>query len=225
MSPTRAFDSFRVFVSLLLVVCLGACSTTKHVALPSPELSAMNLKTHGTKAQVTLRDGRQLEVEGLQVGVESARGEVRRERTLTESGAPASKWQDAEPGSRDLALRSEEIARVQIRTGRGKGGLIGFLSGVVLGGGAGAGIGYAVADAPPSCPPFIGCKPRDSHTDWREIGAAIGSLAGALVLGTLGAVLGSRGKERTYVIERGGNVAQVGDGPLDSATALPALVR
>ena len=182
-------------VALLLVVSLTACSTTK-VTVRSPQLAELNRHAQSTKSVVTLRDGRQLEVQGLQVGAEDARGELRRERAAPVGGREA-RWAKVPVEAKELMVASREIATVWLRSGRQKGGWLGALAGLLVGGGAGIGIGYAATTEDPCGPYSTECYPGLEKAAGSLVGLVVGGVVGALT----GALIGSRGVERTYVFE------------------------
>jgi hypothetical protein len=174
------------------------------VRLPSAELSEMNVRAHDTRSTVTLRDGRQLELDGLQVNVDEARGVLLRERTAEAKG----EWRAPEGGQKPVAVPSSQILRVVMRTDKGKGAAIGGATGTLVGGGIGMGIGYAARPnescvgpyQPTECPTQAGLK---------DLGATLlGLVVGAVVLGVTGFLLGRRGVERTYEFGEEANVAQ-----------------
>lgn len=196
-------------VAVLLVVTMGACSSTTRVRLPSPELSQMNLRAHDTRSTVTLRDGRQLEVDGLRVNVEEATGSLVRQRTVDAQYEATSPWDLPDVGEQDLSVPSVSIARVSMRTDRGKGSAIGAAAGLVGGTGAGAGIGYGIAAAAAdSCSrtvvvnglPYSVYDPEcASNNDLGKTGTTVlGAIIGAVVFGVVGYFVGRRGVERTY---------------------------
>lgn len=202
-------------LALILCVSVSACSTTTHVALPSPELSAMNVRIHDARSTLTLKDRRQLEVEGLQVGVEHTRARLRRERTLGLDGERASAWVEEEGEPRTVTIASREIAKVEVQTDRKKGATIGGLTGLLLGSGVGAGVGYAIADATvtecPDAVPGFPPPPQYCNDGLERLGVLlIGLAVGAVVFSLAGLIAGSEGVHRTYLFEGGQAEAAVG---------------
>jgi hypothetical protein len=199
-------------LALVLIVSVTACSTTTRVGLPSAELTQMNLRAHDERSTVTLRDGRQLEVEGLQVNVEEAKGRLLRERTVDAEGRAASDWLRVAGDPEPVTLSSREITRVEMRTGEGKGAAIGGIGGLLAGAAIGGGIGYGVGKVEtPPCP-FLSTSPSscilyqdlyDSSDDALETAAytVLGMIIGGVVLGLTGLLIGMQGKKRTYEFE------------------------
>lgn len=212
----------RAPLALVLIVSVTACSTTTRVGLPSPELTQMNLRAHGERSTVTLRDGRQLEVEGLQVNVEEAKGKLLRQRTVDAEGRATSDWLRVAGEPEPVTLPSREITRVGMRTGEGKGALIGGLSGLLVGAGVGGGVGYAVRPDTQSWCPYpsptgIGYLPCGDSTDdaLEALGYTfLGMIIGGVVLGLTGLLIGMQGKKRTYELDAA---------PVPAVPAAPAV--
>lgn len=208
MSRSLMHGSLRSTLALILCVSVSACSTTTHVTLPSPELSAMNVRTHDARSTLTLVNGRQLEVERLHVGAEQTRVRVSRERTVDQEGRAQSAWLRVDDGPREVTLPSAEVSRVELRTDKVKGGFLGALGGGLLGTGIGAGIGVGVGKAMqndcfspprPGYPSYESC--RDDNRYKTLVGLVSGMIAGAILFTVVGAAVGSRGKERVYVFD------------------------
>jgi len=169
----------------------------------------MNLAAHDNRSIVTLDDGRQLEVENLQVNVDRAAGQLRRERRVDAKGEPIADWSEAGGASSPIQLRTDEIAQVELRSGRRRGGFWGAFTGVVVGGVIGAVSGFAIAEATAnSCslvatgvPNYPFACADNNHLNRDFAGAAIGAVIGSVLLGVIGYFVGRRGIHRTYVLE------------------------
>lgn len=204
----RARAPLRCVIACLLVVTTSACTSTTRVRLPSPELSEMNLRAHDTRSTVTLRDGRQLEVDGLQVNVDEGRGVLLRERKVDAQAEAKGEWRVPEGGQKPVAVPSSQIVRVVMRTDKGKGAAIGGVAGTVVGGGIGMGIGYAARPNEPCVGPY---QPTECPTTsgLKDLGSTVlGLVVGAVVVGVAGFLLGRRGVERTYELGEETNVAR-----------------
>jgi hypothetical protein len=155
----------------------------------------MNVKTHDARSTLTLADGRQLEVDGLHVGAAQTRGSVSKERTVDAQGHAQSAWQKLADGPREITLRSADVSRVELRTDKVRGGVIGTLTGAVGGGLVGVGLGYGIGDAASSS----GCPSGEVCNIDAILGAVVGGILGAVVFGIVGLFVGKKGVERTYL--------------------------
>jgi hypothetical protein len=170
-------------------VTVTACSSTTQIAVPSAELSKMNVKARDTRSTVTLGDGRQLEVDALHVGVTQSEGRLLRERRVDSTGQPLGEWQSVGDDPRPIGFATEEITRVEFRHDKGKGGVLGFTFGAIGGGLLGAGVGAAVGA---SNSLGDGAPPAEA------VFGLIGALVGIAVFGLIGIFVGRRGTAYTY---------------------------
>jgi len=191
---TRHAKHWRSVLALTLIVTVTACSSTTQIAVPSAELSKMNVKAHDTRSTVTLVDGRQLEVDALHVGVTQSEGRLLRERSVDSTDQPLGKWQSVGDAPRPIAFGTEEITRVEFRHDKGKGGALGFMFGALGGGLLGAGLGYGIYEATTT-------KNRDNPVPGEALSAFFGALVGIAVFGLVGLFVGRRGTAYTYDFE------------------------
>ncbi len=204
--------SLRAVVAMALVLCVPAC-TTRTLTLGSPELSTMNVRSYRTRSTVTLRDGSQLVVDRLQVGAEQTRGDLVKLRPAPSgSGSPGS-WQKVDEAARPLSIESSLVEHVVFTTGRGKGSLIGALSGLVIGSGVGLGVGFALAPNQPCAPNQTECD--EALTDVAHV--LYGLLIGATVFSIAGALIGLHGLKRTYLIEPAPFIPEIVPMPMPEA--------
>lgn len=181
----------------------------------------MNLRANGVRSTVTLRDGRQLEVEGLRVDVEEASGRLVGERSLAAAVDASSESPRGAELPKPVTFPSTEILRVEMRTGRGKGAAIGGISGAVVGLFAGGGIGYAAAPTQDCSGPYVPTECASTNGINQTSGLLIGGVVGAIILGVTGLLVGRRGVERTFVFDR--SAGGEGASPPGGGTGEPAL--
>jgi hypothetical protein len=171
--------SSSLFLLLVLVVPLAACSSARMVEGDSPDrFAVINRQAALQTAVVSLYDGRQEKARSLRITADST------------------SWIDPQSARVVSTATSNVVSVVFVSRGRGafQGGGIGLAVGALS-----SGVSMAAAWEPCQSTEFLGCLFHPSSPgDAAVMGALVGGLGGAFWGALIGASIGSR---RAYQIE------------------------